>query len=782
MKQYKAQIILIVLTFCFTLYFYAPLILSPNSFLLNLENDAIKNYFTFTWFIKNNPNHFEFTGLNYPFGEHFLYTDCHPFLAYFLSKLNSVFPFLEHYSIGILHFIMVASIFVTSWFLFLILKELEIDDKNAVAGALGLLLLSPQFDRLMGHYALFYSCCIPVTLFLVLKIGNNEHLKKYYFLLFSNILFWLFTHAYLGLMSFIVAFGYIALKNIYRLYQKNLNLKTLILEFFITIFPIFLFLVFIKLTDSHAGRTNNPWGFFEAHANFYSVFFSNNPQIEVIFKKYLPRFVKNWEGESYIGIVPLIAFLVLPILFFIKYALKLLKKKNTFFNDYLVNNKFIIFSLIIGTASLFLAMGYPFVKMNHSYLDYFPLLKQFRAIGRFAWIFYFTIGITTIFYWNKITKYLFFKNLKTPALLLTISFPILCFFESFHLHSKNKTNLNNYNNLFIQSNFNKYFNINLNSIDFEKFQAIIPLPYFHIGSENFSRTANPKIYALSQLFSYHSFLPNTGSYLTRTSINESKLLMQIFAEDFYQKNIQNLFPNRKPFLIVCGGQELTYEEEKLLKKSNIIFENDSLILAEIAFDKLFQNTASNEIDTFLKNKNLFLKQDYWQSDSNEKIFFENFDHLSSEITFQGKGSFKGIMRNFNQIFSLKNNEICQDSIYIISFWMYHGGKNFGQDQLDGYVFLQETNGKETSWVNTVIVENSFQINDKWSLIEVEYKPKFKDRILEVYLKGDDWSFTEFYIDNLFVYKKGSLNYKILEKKNNRILNLFKNNHIISVQN
>ncbi|MFT4757242.1 MAG: hypothetical protein ACI91R_001895, partial [Vicingaceae bacterium] len=60
-------------TFAFVLCFYSDAFFSPNSYLFSNSNDGIKNYYTYAYHIKNNKSVTNFEGLNYPYGESFLY-------------------------------------------------------------------------------------------------------------------------------------------------------------------------------------------------------------------------------------------------------------------------------------------------------------------------------------------------------------------------------------------------------------------------------------------------------------------------------------------------------------------------------------------------------------------------------------------------------------------------------------------------------------------------------------------------------------------------------------
>ena len=114
---------LILFSFLFVYIFYGPIILNPDSYFFSMDGNGIKNYFTYAYQIKHGESYLNFSGMNYPYGEHFMYTDCHPVLANLFKFLSTKFDFVKEHSIGILNFLMILSIlltFIISYLLLLI--------------------------------------------------------------------------------------------------------------------------------------------------------------------------------------------------------------------------------------------------------------------------------------------------------------------------------------------------------------------------------------------------------------------------------------------------------------------------------------------------------------------------------------------------------------------------------------------------------------------------------------------------------------------------------------
>ena len=53
----------------------------PNAFLFGESPDGFKNYMTTTWHVRHDSSYVHYGGMNYPYGEHVLFTDNQPILS-----------------------------------------------------------------------------------------------------------------------------------------------------------------------------------------------------------------------------------------------------------------------------------------------------------------------------------------------------------------------------------------------------------------------------------------------------------------------------------------------------------------------------------------------------------------------------------------------------------------------------------------------------------------------------------------------------------------------------
>ncbi len=772
-KQFTPLALLFLLMLAYLGFVFGPVLQSPNSYLFSSSNDGIKNYYTYAYTIKNNHSVTNFEGMNYPYGESMMYTDNHPFLAFCLHTMSGIFPGISSYSIGILNFLMIFSIAIAMWVIFLLLKELKVNPYLAALGAFSICFLSPQIFRLTGHYALSYSFAIPLTIYLLLLVQHNK--KGALLGMFFFLLFLFFTHAYLGMIALTLLlsfYGFVFLENLLR-WDKPELFNTIKRVFFASL-PLAIFYVFVKVTDTHLYRTTNPWGLLENHANINTVFVPVYNSSSFLNNIFFPGQEQLWEGWSYIGFATMLAL----CLYLFVHVFMILKKKKLFIKNPLVESKTWQYLLLASVVVLLFSMFVPFRFNRLHWLEHVAFLKQFRAIGRFAWAFYYVATITCFVVFNQI-----FVRLKSYSKWAAYTL-VIAVVVSFVLEGK----ANQLSMASIITDSPNLFAVHQNSSDFQQdvthkeadyFQAIIPLPYFNIGSENFGKLADSQIYQKTMLFSYHLGLPTFGSYLTRTSIEESKNNMQLLGAYFYPKNIERDIPNKKPYLIVATGDEFDADELQLLEKATLLTKREAYALYALGYDELFASSAKNEWQRFDDKKpELVERNGFLTADSTGFFVFIDFENEAKSPSFAVKnGSYIGTHYKYNNVFQIASEELLPNKKYILRFWMYNQGENFGQDALPGTVYVQkEVNGNHTWVTGRIDPRNSHQILGNWSMVEVAFTTTNESCNYELIIKGNDNNEHPFYVDDLLFYEEGLNVYKELIEEGRTVL--FFNNHRI----
>lgn len=544
-KEWIVYLLLFLLSFGIYFFYYQHLILHLNSVLFAAEGDSIKNYYTYAYHIGNDGQALHFSGMNYPFGEHVVYTDCQPLLSGFLRLL----PFTHDYSIGILHGLILLSFIITPLILYRIFRDLDVAASLSFFSSLAIALLSPQIQRLGGHFALAYGCVIPLTvLFLIryLKQPSATWLAILFF--YSFCLF--FIHPYFGLGVSAFCFLSMLLSELLT-YDKGRLKKRAALAAVIGVGPIFCFKLLMNSTDHHHHRPQEPYGadIMAAAANPESVFTPSFGPF-LFLKNFIKADKTEWEGLSYIGFFPAlllaIALLALPF-----YFRKLSVRKDL--------------AAMFITAVLLLLFAF---GLHIRLLQVFNLqikeVNQFRAFGRFAWYFYFLLPIFLVVLISNLSARLA-KNKRGQLLAAATGLLFLCFnlAEAHYLLTQMTTNTFQARNIFNKQLLTADEQSVLTVMKEKGVSAIIPFPVFHIGSEMYQRNGEASVKP-AMLYSYHAALPLLSVMMSRTSLAETEASLEILNRYKRKRPIDSLLA-KQHFMILKTGDALMEDEQLVLK-------------------------------------------------------------------------------------------------------------------------------------------------------------------------------------------------------------------------
>lgn len=768
-KTYLLFLVSFSLSFIF--YFYGKILISPDSYLFNSEGDAIKNYYTYYYHVKHDSAYSHINGMNYPYGENYFYTDCHPLISNALQVLRKATGIENLPVIGIINFLMILSVFLTFYIMYHLLREFSVNRHFSSLFAICITLLQPQIFRLSGHLALSYSIFIPLSWLLLIRFLKAGKKKKYMVFLAINNLFWFFIHAYLGMMTvmfqaFILLFMLLSRKKfILKLLYSLALISSVIL-------PVILFYLTVNLTDNHTLRTDNPSGFFLYNAEPDEIFVPHHPPFGTLLGL-IPglKLGLKWEAWSYVGL-PFVAGLIVIIFLFFK---KIVFRKHSPLFDRFSGNRILNISFLSGLIALFFAFAIPFKQLPWL-IDYVPLVKNFRATGRFAWVFYYTCTVAGVYLFYHI--YLTFREkgkIFISVLFLFIPFAIATV-EGIYYHSDVSESISRHANRFSGKYLNNDYKEALKFIIPEKYQAIIPLPFYYNGSETFSRPLNKHIVESSMLISAHTGLPITGAYLTRTSVAESRKIVQIVSPSFYPKEIVNDIKSSKLFLIIKSDEKLSEYEKALADRAVPVFSGKNISCYEISVESLFANEADKYITDYENLKpELHSEGGFLMKDTGNFFYYDGFENNICDTNFRGNGAFSGFKKGENILAAFEAGTFSENSEYIISAWMFHGMN----DALNLWFrfIAEEYDEKNGSWHSTTCFpETSQTLYNNWSLVEFSFRIKNSGN--KVFLKtiGKKDSKASLHIDDILIRDCNNVIYKETEDKG--VKSLFYNNHCV----
>lgn len=718
--------------------------LNPNQYLFSDSGDGLKNYFTYAYYIQNNQGLIDFEGMNYPYGEHFLYTDCHPILASLFKILGGSMPFFKTHAIGILNLLLIGSVWLTFPLSYLLLRKLNIQQWMALIFAISTAVMAPQIFRISGHLALSYSIAIPLSWLLLLYSGAKRRKRIWLALLFVNNLFWLFIHAYLGI---IVLFFLVALILVEYAANKKRKVEwgAYAMRIATIILPLIVFFVFAKTTDSHTDRTQNPSGFFQYNAELDDVLLPHHGPISTFIKTQVPSFKLEWEAWSYVGIITtlmLFSFLITGIV-------AIIRRRQSSYLKCAFANRQINISVIAAALVLLFAMGIPF-RQFPILLDWFPILKPFRATGRFAWPFYFAAMALAAFVFQSSYAWLQSKGHHKWSIAMVLLVGGVYIWEGIPYHNEMAQTISKSPNVFDKNQISPDFQKALETIDASKYQAIISLPFFYQGSEEFTIPRDEASVKASITIGYHAKLPMVGALLTRTSIAESKKIIQLISPDYYEKPIRRDFRDDKPLLVVKSNGELSQNEKDILDKSSLAFESEEVSLFKLELADLFHSSAQVRAAEFEANKtNLYFRDGKYVSDSMAFVYYDSFENSKNEIQRSGTGAYTGLKTGKNVLAEFATGTFETGKEYDFSIWMHNGEP----DALNGWLRLmvEEYDSALDQWTTTTFFpEFAETIDGDWSLMTGQFKIQNNQNKVYISTKGKKGQDAALIADDLLV--------------------------------
>jgi len=629
--QNRAKALLLFITACFLIWQLPDLIFHPNDILLTGEGDGLKSYFCFFYHIHYDDSLIHFSGMNYPYGEHYLFTDGFPSIAWILQLL----PFLEPYGITILHLTLIISLWLTPLFIYLVLKKFQTETWIAIVGSFTLFLLQPQFPRLFSHLSLSYSIFFPLSWYLFLRYTENLASKKWMLVLIVNNLFWYFMHPYLGFM--ITLFN--GIQWALQQFSKKLVWKERILHLIPVVFPVMFVQLFMKLSDTITDRPMNPYGFFDYQAHWKSIFLPPKGAIHEWMENFISFEEFRWEGQAYIGLLT-ICMLSFGLIYGIIHIRKAFQPMNHV-------HRGLLFALIAALLMLVLSFGFPF-NGNPHWMEKLTFLKQFRALGRFSWPFFYVSGVIGIVLLSEFYKRLssFENQLRKPY--KSIVFVSICFgfqlAEAFNLLAIPTTFTAN---LFDQQKLNKEEKQLIARCKKEKESkdAILPLPWFHIGSEIYGKEASVETLRNSFLLSAHTGIPLYAVMMGRTS---KKQTMEYFHSLSAESSKNQAVLNHLMIYHFPGSKLYDEDEQVLFRRASFLSRNHF-----------------GDVKSFQKIKNVSEKV-Y----KIEPLVLDQFDDQKKWGGQIQNNKFHGLIENYNTILTLDSSQVKPGNWYEITFDYY----------------------------------------------------------------------------------------------------------------
>jgi hypothetical protein len=554
-------IVAVISTFLGIIYF-GKLLLHPSDYIFAYYSDDLKNYFTLLSYLNlpRDGSLLHYTGMNYPFGDIIYYTDNTPLLSLPLKFVSELFG-VRINPIPIFSYVVVMNFIATSLVLHLLFKELFSSKTLAVLLSIILPYTNPQAFRIIsGTENLSLSIFIVVTLYLLYRmycdVQDNKASYRNITLLSVLILTSVFVHFYILVIITASACCFLFTNALLKISYRKEFIKYMAL----TAVPVLAFIaafLLVRFTDTFyelRNKTALGYDLPDWKLNLEGLY--SPPKFLKIHFPYERFELLNAEAHVYLGSFALYGFFAAAI------AALLYAKQFT------TKSKGVKFALTLFASSLvmlFISLGkeiefkgetvcYNYLNTFNYAADFTPMIHHFRCLGRFAWVPFWSINLLIAVSIDGLL-------LKRNRLMIGL-FYVLTFFAIKDMTATGEEYRRTIYDNILSTKYMPDEVLKLNNIIAgKKYDAILPLPFFLVGSEVYDRTLDPTYdYAIfyEQLASA-SNLPLMSTLMSRTPLPFNESLFNLFATSKMDSLLTEKMRGKKIAVVFSNNQ---YDERK----------------------------------------------------------------------------------------------------------------------------------------------------------------------------------------------------------------------------
>ena len=684
MKDNQAIFIVYLAGLAIITLFLPDFVLSPNDHAFAIGGDPFILYYN-TMFHSCHGSGIVLEGMNYPWFEIIFMTDAQGALSILMAGLYQLgIPICEH-AIGIIHLLIFLSLPLAAIFLFLILRKFSLPMWYAIIIALLICFLSPQLLRIDRHFGLAYLFLLPLSIYWVILWieEKSSHWKN--FGMMAILIFFTFNNPYLGVICCLIIFlsGIMySLKHYTRLdYSKFFSFLV------VSLLPMLVFYITLKLIDPVEDRVEIQWGYFDNVITIPGLLYPVNSLANVIAEIFGDPPSYQLERNTYLGIIPLLILIVTIISGIRAFALGKIKDQPYH----------ALIPIFLGSFILLLfSFGFPFNSTSQTWIEEnLSVITMFKASGRFAWPFYYVLGL-----WASLMLWHLCKKIKSPYFSKIILFTTLLIwgYDSYYYLKQNKPKEWFSNPLSLNEKNKVIGKLGKAKIDPNDYQAIFAVPTMQAWTDKMLTNINFESHFHSLRISAFTGLPIINGMLSRMSIKQTLLATQYVSHPLINRDLNALLPNEKPILVVLGGNNPKMNEGELYIAQNAdtlysessysILKMDQSFFEEIPERKFIQSEAAKNLDS-LNSKG------YWIDGSNSFLHL-GFDDSQSEHIFYGEGS-KTIPEGYSVLVDYSLEDFKKGESYQFSSWVRVDNYKYGlpfwhievKDSIDNIIYTHK---------------------------------------------------------------------------------------------
>ncbi|MFT5018122.1 MAG: hypothetical protein ACJAX1_001503 [Neolewinella sp.] len=674
---YQRLIVLTVASLMFS-FFFQGLMLDPYGASPVISGDGLTIHYNLAYHASYGSG-VALTSQYHPYVESIFMTDGHALLAVVLAALRPVFPTVGEHAVGISNFLVFWSNPLAALFLFLCLSQLKIRWPLAMMGGILIAMLAPQIHRQMaGQFTLGFTWLLPLVIWYLLawNEGRRYWIKS---LAIASVIYLLgLNNPYMYAIAATLVLATTGLAVLYRLLRpQGIGWRRIGHWVFVFTAPTLVLYGTLAYFDTVTDRVEVPFGFFHNTANWGGLLTSTGLFAYDFFHGLLPELGKpRHENQIYLGLVPILFALALPILLIFRR-----------WRAELSDRPVLLLALLGSLAGLVFAFGLPFSWFEYWSYDHLGAVLQFRAPARFGWPFYYLLSITTVYVLDRCYGRAKKKSGATVLLGLTL---LVWGVEAVQYLGQKLDGMHKENAL-SKPQLERYLTIASDKgINLKNYSSIFLLPT-ELGwtdkiHHNGTWRSNHDGYQLSLA----TGIPLLNGKLSRVSLSRSLQSLQLTSNPLIEQSLLDVIDDGRDVLVLAvKDANLDPEELRIKRLGTSVYRGEEVELLRLPPERL--RRAHREAVSEARRDTL-LTEDYLRFDYEADPY----------VAFSGEGS-KLVGKGWTDLLDLPLDSLPEAEGWHLSAWVFTDKRRFGGPKFD--LKLLDTAGNKVmaknQWINKV---------------------------------------------------------------------------------
>ncbi len=694
-----------------TAVLFWPMLVKPNDHFVTAGGDALQSYYVTAFYAMHNVGT-HFTGMNYPFGEHFNYPNLQPLLAATMGFLQRYGVPAGRYTVAITNLVALSSLLITPAVLYAILRRTRLPVPYAAALALIISFMAPQILRLDAHLSLSYAWFVPWLWYCIIRVQEAPGRWQWYGLFVAS------TLVMATIMPYFLALGCFFLSgHVLVLAWQQPRMRPWLGRMVVAaLVPLLLFRGYLWVTDPITDRPANPYGLLVYVATPGTVFTPVLGPLHDWRQQHWPSANDSYEGVSYVGLV---CTATLAAAFILGFG-AIIRRRQWRRLGRPALPLHLRTGLWAAGLLLLLAFGYPFKwRWLDGLTDHAGPVKQFRSLGRFAWPFYYVATTYTAYCLYRLWRYLRRRQLHVVA---WAGLSVLLFWatEAWWQVSDKAAQVTEAVGAsdFLDPATGLAARLTWASRPVSDFQAILPLPYYNIGTDKFDLSGSGNSTYQAYKMAATTGLPLLASYIPRASVSQVMQHVQLFSSTLVPKTLLAAFPNNKPLLLLVTPDALTEAEQRLVCLGHLLVQGPEGALYELPLAALGATSLAHErakADSLLPT--LPLRPGGLRATTPAGVIVQGYDGASDRRGRLHPGAFYAPKEGFSTLYDGGLPMPADTGRYEASVWLY-GKSDYGFGNMQ--VKLYDATGQELDH-QTADARHATEVLGDWVRVVVPFR-------------------------------------------------------------